>query len=72
MNEYEVVAFSCFLDKVPWKYQEHVRVEEARQLDEFTLPSAVETTNDGGRLIIYLLLIGFSLKVRITVVIIMF
>lgn len=65
MNEYEIVVFACFLDKISWKYEEYVNLDEAAQLEGFPLPGGIEVSDDGKRLIIYLLLIGFSLKVII-------
>lgn len=62
LNEYEIVVLGCALDHCSWKIDETVYAEEADFLKEFPGNLGNEIDSDCKRLIIYLLVITFSLK----------
>ena len=62
-NEFEIVMFSCTLDYYKWKYQDIVPIEAGNFLREFPLNMGIDMDNDCKKLIIYFLLIGYSIKV---------
>lgn len=62
LNEYEIIVLACALDHCNWKIEETVYPEEALNLKEFPFNLGSEIDNDCKRLIIYLLVITFSLK----------
>lgn len=62
LNEYEIIVLGCALDHCGWKINETVYPEEAAFLKEFPGNLGPEIDDDCKRLIIYLLVITFSLK----------
>lgn len=62
LNEYEIVVLACALDHCSWKIEETVYPEEASFLKEFPGNLGNDIDMDCKRLIIYLLVITFSLK----------
>ena len=65
LNEYEIALLACTLDKCGWNVDEIVREDEGVFLTEFPCSLEVEITKESRQLIIYLLIITFSLKVKI-------
>jgi len=63
LNEYEIIVLACALDHCNWKVEETVYLEEAAFLKEFPGDLGTALDDDCKRLIIYLLVITFSLKV---------
>ena len=64
LNEYEIVVLGCALDHCGWKIEETVCPEEADFLREFPGNLGNDIDIECKRLIIYLLVITFSLKVN--------
>jgi len=62
LNEYEIIVLACALDHCSWKIEETVYPEEASFLREFPGNLGNDIDTDCKRLIIYLLVITFSLK----------
>lgn len=62
LNEYEIIVLACALDHCNWKVEETVYLEEAAFLKEFPGDLGTALDDDCKRLIIYLLVITFSLK----------
>jgi len=68
LNEYEIIVLACALDHCNWKIEETVYLEESSYLKEFPGNLGNEISSDCKRLIIYLLVITFSLKVIILLI----
>jgi len=66
LNEYELALLACALDKLEWNLDSIVREEEGSYLCEFPCSLEVEITSECRQLIIYLLLVAFTLKTNIT------
>lgn len=66
MNEYELALLACAIDKLEWNMDSLVREDEGSYLSEFPCSLEVEITSDCRQLIIYLLIVAFTLKNNIT------
>jgi len=62
LNEYEIIVLACALDHCNWKVEDTVYPDEAAFLKEFPGNLGNEIDSECKRLIIYLLVITFSLK----------
>lgn len=69
LNEYEIITFSCTLDHCSWKIDEVILPEEASYLEEFPANFGGEISDECKRFIMYLLIVAFSLKVHIFIII---
>lgn len=62
LNEYEIIVLACALDHCSWKIEETVYPDEEGFLKEFPGNLGTDIDSECKRLIIYLLVITFSLK----------
>lgn len=62
LNEYELTMLACAFDHCEWNVEGTVREEEETFLKEFPCSLEVEITKESRRLIIYLMLLTYTLK----------
>lgn len=62
LNEYEIVVLGCALDHCNWKFEEAIYPEESMLLREFPGDLGNDIDDECKRLIIYFLVLAFSMK----------
>lgn len=65
LNEYEIAMLACLLDKCEWQIERIVYEDEEHLLKEFPYSLEADTVRNSKRVIMYLLILTFILKVRI-------
>jgi len=64
-NEFEILVFACMVDHCVWNIDDVLSIEDGSCLHEFPSNFGLEVDLECKRFIIYLLIIAFSLKVKI-------
>jgi len=63
LNEYEIAMLACLLDRCEWRIESIIYENEESLLKEFPYSLEADTVRNSKRIIMYLLIVTFILKV---------
>ena len=64
LNEYEIAMLACLLDRLEWNIDRIISENEESLLKEFPYSLEADTVRNSKRIIMYLLIVAFILKVK--------